>query len=143
MRELQASRKGQKVASWRKGQRVSVILQGFKVYVIADRLYFWHNCPKRQRVSVILQGFKVYAIADRLCFWHYCPKKAKGYTKIKGFRVSAFVLWLRYDDTPKKGKGLRHFAPTHCPHCAVRCCRACMKMVMEDFHHYFHTCPYL
>ena len=44
---------------------------------------------------------------------------------------------------PEKGKGVTALCAYPLPHCAVRCCRACMKVLTETpFYHHFHTCPY-
>ena len=90
-----------------------------------------HYCPKGQRVTPFPQGFKVYANADRLCGCHYCRKGQRVTPNYKGLGSRLYCFGFPMMPPPPKGQRVTALCPYPLPQCAVRCFRACMKVLIE------------
>ena len=138
----------------KKGQKSPAIDDGFCVC---------HYRPKGQRVTPLPETAKGYitlckASRSRLLLTSFVcattARKGKGFHyRSKGQKVTLYCARLQgygfcrlhaCATTTRKGQRVTAFCAYPLPHCAVRCCRACMEVLIEiPFYQYFHTCPYL
>ncbi len=103
-----------------------------------------HYCPKGQRVTPFPQGFKVYVNADRLCGCHYCRKGQRVTPNYKGLGSRLYCFGFPMMPPPPKGQRVTALCAYSLPQCAVRCFRACVKVLIGTLSYlHFHTCPYL
>ena len=115
----------------RKSQRVTLSSQGFKVYANADRLCGCHYCRKGQRVTPFPHGFKVYANADRLFCGTIARKVQRVTPNYKGLGSRLYCFGFPMMPPPPKGQRVTALCAYPLPQCAVRCFRACMKVLIE------------
>lgn len=90
-----------------------------------------HYCPKGQRVTPFPQAFKVYVNADRLCGCHYCRKGQRVTPNYKGLGSRLYCFGFPMMPPPPKGQRVTALCAYPLPQCAVRCFRACMKVLIE------------
>ena len=116
-----------KSLTMKKGLKSLAIDDGFCVGIIARNGKGLHHCPKRLKVSqhrarlqglwLLLTAFVCATTARNGKGLHHCPKRLK--VSLHRARLQGLLLLLTafvyVPLLPEKGKGLRHFAPTHCP----------------------------